>query len=50
MSHFVVLVIGEDPTAQLAPFHEFECTGQDDQFVQTLDRTEEVRKDEHPDR
>lgn len=27
---------------QLAPFHEFECTGYDDEYVQEIDRTEEV--------
>ena len=42
MSHFVVMVIGEDPEAELAPFHEFECTGLDDQYVQDVDITEEV--------
>lgn len=44
MSHFTVMVIGPDVKAQLAPFHEFECTGQDDQFVVEVDRTEEARK------
>lgn len=43
MSHFTVLVIGDDPEAQLAPFHEFECTGVDDQYVQDIDKTEEVQ-------
>lgn len=42
MSHFTVLVIGENPEEQLAPFHEFECTGIDDQYIQDVDRTEEV--------
>jgi hypothetical protein len=32
MSHFTVMVIGNDVDEQLAPFHEFECTGQDDQY------------------
>lgn len=45
MSHFSVLVIGENVEAQLAPFHEFECTGVDDQHVQTVDVTEEARKE-----
>ena len=33
MSHFTVLVIGENIDQQLAPFHEFECTGTNDEFV-----------------
>lgn len=43
MSHFTVLVIGEDVERQLAPFHEFECTGRDDEYVQEIDKTEEAR-------
>lgn len=43
MSHFTVLVIGNDPEKQLAPFHEFECTGVDDEYVQNVDQTEEAR-------
>jgi hypothetical protein len=42
MSHFTVLVIGDDPEEQLAPFHEFECTGNDDQYVQDIDETAEL--------
>lgn len=45
MSHFSVLVIGPDHEKQLAPYHEFECTGIDDEFVKDIDRTEEVRAD-----
>lgn len=45
MSHFAVLVIGEDVEGQLAPYHEFECTGQNDEFVQDLNITEEARKE-----
>jgi hypothetical protein len=45
MSHFSVLVIGANPEAQLAPYHEFECTGHDDEFVQNIDITEEARAD-----
>lgn len=44
MSHFTVLVIGPDPEAQLAPYHEFECTGVDDQYVIDVDITEEVKE------
>ena len=45
MSHFVAVVIGDNPEAQLAPYHEFECTGRDDQYVQDVDITEEARKE-----
>lgn len=44
MSHFTVLVVGEDPEAQLAPYHEFECTGKDDQYVIDMDETQEYRE------
>lgn len=48
MSHFSVLVVSsERPThevlkAILQPWHEFECTGIDDQYVQDVDRTKEA--------
>ena len=42
MSHFTVLVIGDDVGKQLAPFHEFECTGTDDEYVQEIDETTDV--------
>lgn len=48
MSHFCVLVVTESkPTEDmlsdvLAPYHEFECTGINDKYVQTIDRTEEL--------
>ncbi len=45
MSHFSVIVIGENPEEQLAPYHEFECTGRDDQYVQNIDKTEELREE-----
>lgn len=45
MSHFSVMVLGEDPVGQLAPYHEFECTGDDDKYVQDIDKTEEIRAD-----
>lgn len=45
MSHFTVLVIGENPEDQLAPFHEFECTGDDNEYVQDIDITEKLRKE-----
>lgn len=45
MSHFLVLVIGDNVEKQLAPYHEFECTGTDDEFVVDVDETESVRAD-----
>jgi hypothetical protein len=45
MSHFTVLVMGENPEKQLAPYHEFECTGYDDEYVQDIDKTDELRQD-----
>lgn len=42
MSHFTVMVIGKNPEDQLAPYHEFECTGNNDQYVQDIDNTNEV--------
>jgi len=44
MSHYSVLVIGENVEEQLAPFHEFECTGDDNEYVQDVDDTEEARE------
>lgn len=41
MSHFTVLVIADDHEAALQPFHEFECTGINDQYVQDIDVTQE---------
>lgn len=36
------MVIGKNPEDQLAPYHEFECTGKNDQYVQDIDNTNEV--------
>ena len=44
MSHFSVLVIGDDIEQQLAPYHEFECTGCNDEFVQDIDITAKVQE------
>lgn len=44
MSHFTVMVIGENVEKQLAPYHEFECTGVNDEFVQDVDQTDEARE------
>ncbi|HAK8205140.1 TPA: hypothetical protein H2W01_004815 [Salmonella enterica] len=45
MSHFNVLVIGNNPEEALAPYHEFECTDVDDQYIREIDITEEIRGD-----
>jgi hypothetical protein len=42
VSHFLVLVVGDNPEEQLAPYHEFECTGFNDKYVQDIDVTEEI--------
>lgn len=50
MSHFsMIVVLDELPTEDvlakvMAPWHEFECTGLDDEHVQDLDITDDVRK------
>jgi hypothetical protein len=36
------MIIGPDPEAQLAPYHEFECTGLNDEYVQDVDITEDI--------
>lgn len=49
MSHFCCLVITnnrpsyEDLTRILQPWHEFECTGTDDEYILDVDDTEELR-------
>jgi hypothetical protein len=45
MSHFTVLVVGENYEQQLAPYHEFECTGEDDRYVQDIDVTADTLAD-----
>lgn len=45
MSHFAVMVIGPNVEQQLAPYHEFECTGTVDQYVQTIDKLPELKAD-----
>ena len=42
MSHFSVIVIGDNVERLLQPYHEFECTGDNDEFVQDVDMTDEV--------
>jgi hypothetical protein len=55
MSHFSVLVIGDNVEEQLAPYHEYESTGREDQYVKFVEqdmneaRTEyEAHKDDYP--
>lgn len=43
MSHFSVLVVG-DVDYNMAPFHEFECDGIDDEFIKDIDTTEECKE------
>lgn len=43
MSHFTVLVVGDEPEEQLAPYHEYECTGVNDEYVQDVDITQEIQ-------
>lgn len=45
MSHFSVLVFGHDVESLLDPYHEFECTGHNDEYVQDIDETEFARED-----
>lgn len=42
MSHFTVMVVGDDVEGQLAAFHEFECTGHNDEHVVLVDRLSEA--------
>ena len=51
MSHFSLAVItlskpsDEELAALLQPYHEFECTGFDDEYVKDIDVTDETRKE-----
>lgn len=47
MSHFAILVIGENVDEQLLPYHEFECTGID-QFIINVDLTSEFDPESDP--
>lgn len=44
MSHFSILVVG-NVDHNMAPFHEYECDGINDEFIQDIDKTEEARKE-----
>ena len=48
MSHFTVLVVTDRPEQlepALQPFHEYECTGIEDQYVEFIDESEEIEQD-----
>jgi hypothetical protein len=45
MSHFTVLVIGNDPEKQLQPYHEYECTRIEDEYVIDVDYTDKIKED-----
>lgn len=51
MSHFAVLVITDQKPTEavleeaLAPFHEFECTGTVNEYVQSVDQLQEAREE-----
>lgn len=51
MSHFTVLIIGKNLNNQdelekaLMPYHEFECTGYNNEYVQNIDKTQEYIDD-----
>lgn len=42
MSHLLVLVVGDDIERQLQPYHDFDCTGTNDEYVQCIDITAEI--------
>lgn len=44
MSHFTVLVIGDDVEKQLQPYHEYECTGIEDEYVIDVNKDDEVKE------
>lgn len=44
MSHFTVLVIGDNVEEQLQPYHEYECTGIEDQYVVNVNKDNEVKE------
>ena len=51
MSHFSLMVVTDSQPSEedlqkiMQPWHEFECTGDDDQYIQDIDKTEEARKE-----
>lgn len=45
MSHFSVMVVGEDVEKALAPYHEYECTGVKDEHVVWVDEHDQLVED-----
>ena len=45
MSHFTVMVIGENPEDLLQPFHEYECTRIEDEYVKFVPAEEDIEKE-----
>lgn len=45
MSHFTVMVIGENPEKQLQPYHEYECTGIEDGYVVFVPAEENLQEE-----
>jgi hypothetical protein len=43
--HYAALLIGSDVENKLAPFHEFECTGWENEYIEEIDITNEARKE-----
>lgn len=44
MSHFSVLILGDDVEKQLQPYHEYECTGIEDEYVIDINKDDEVKE------
>jgi len=44
MSHFAVIVIGPDVDVQMEPYHEYESTGDNNEYVTDVDITEDVKR------
>lgn len=44
MSHFTVLIIGPNVEDQLQPYHEYECTGTEDQYVVEVNKNDDVQE------
>lgn len=40
MTYFATMVIGDNPEGQIAPYHEYESTGINDQYVKDVDITD----------
>jgi len=44
MSHFSIIVIGNNVEKQLQPYHEYECTGIEDEYVVEVNKNDEVEE------